>query len=260
MSDFKQQETLKDSKNDEALLDINNIDDEDIEFIEYDIDEEAQIYHDDVESLSKEAKKKHEKTEFSWKKEIISWIWMFIIAIGIAFFANTFLLINAHVPTGSMEKTIPTGSRMIGFRAAYLFSEPERGDIIIFKNPFTPEEDYVKRIIGLPGEKIVVNNCQIFIYDESDNLKYGPLNEPYINGSWIVDAGKVYEFKVPKDSYFVLGDNRNNSYDTIEWYQKVQNSNGEYPQNIIYIHKDNILGQALFTYWESFDWFEDVSY
>ncbi len=251
MSDLKQQNIDSD---------IDNIDDEAIEFIEYDIDDEAQIHHDDVESLSKEAKKKHEKEEFSWKKEVISWIWMMVAAIGIAAFANVFILINAVVPTGSMEKTIPTGSRMIGLRVAYMFSDPERGDIIIFKNPFDKEEDYVKRVIGLPGEKIVINDCQIFIYDKTGELKYGPLDEPYINGTWTVDAGKVYEFNVPKDSYFVLGDNRNNSLDTIEWYDKVQKSNGEYPQDIIYIHEDDILGQALFTYWDSFEVFDDVSY
>ena len=63
MSDLKQQRTLIDLKDDEAFLDINGVDDEDIEFIEYDIDEEAQMFHDDVESLSKEAKKKQEKAE-----------------------------------------------------------------------------------------------------------------------------------------------------------------------------------------------------
>lgn len=251
MSDLKQQNTF---------IDIDSVEDEEIEFIEYDIDEETHIHCDDIETLSREAKKKHEKAEFSWKKEIISWIWMLVIAIGIATFANVFVLINAVVPTGSMENTIPTGSRMIGLRLAYMFSEPERGDIIIFKNPFDKEEDYVKRIIGLPGEKIVINDCQVFIYDDKGNLKYGPLNEPYINGTWTVDAGKVYEFNVPKDSYFVLGDNRNNSFDTIEWYQKVQMSNGEYPQDIIYIHEDDIHGQALFTYWDSFEVFDDVSY
>lgn len=249
MSDLEQQEQF-----------LDNVEDEEIEFIEYDIDEEAQIYHDDVATLSKEAKKKQEKAEFSLKKEIMSWVWMLLIAVGIAAFVNMFVLINAVVPTGSMEKTIPTGSRMIGLRLAYTFSEPERGDIVIFKNPFDTEEDYVKRVIGLPGEKVVIDDCKVYIYDAKGELKYGPLNEPYINGTWTVNAGQVYEFNVPEDSYFVLGDNRNNSYDTIEWYQKVQNSNGEYSEDIIYIKEDQILGQALFTYWDSFDVFDDVSY
>lgn len=253
MSELKQQEDILDEF-------IDSVEDEEIEFIEYDIDEDAQIYHDDVVSLTEEAKKKQEKAEFSWKKEIMSWVWMLIIAIAIAAFVNVFVLINAVVPTGSMEKTIPTGSRMIGLRLAYTFSDPERGDIIIFPNPFDPEEDYVKRIIGLPGEKVVVDDCEIYIYDKDGNLKYGPLEEPYINGTWTADAGKTYVFNVPEDSYFVLGDNRNNSYDTIEWYNKVQNSNGQYSEDMIYIHKDEILGQALFTYWNSFDVFDDVTY
>lgn len=252
MSDLKQQDYENEF--------IDNVEDEEIEFIEYDIDEEAQIYHDDVASLSKEAKKKQEKAEFNLKKEIMSWVWMLLIAIGIAAFVNIFVLINAVVPTGSMETTIPTGSRMIGLRLAYTFSEPERGDIVIFKNPFDAEEDYVKRVIGLPGETVVIDDCKVYIYDAEGELKYGPLKEPYINGTWTVDAGKTYEFNVPEKSYFVLGDNRNNSFDTIEWYQKVQNSNGEYSADIIYIKEDQILGQALFTYWDSFEVFDDVSY
>lgn len=253
MSDLKQQDNIIDDF-------IDNVEDEEIEFIEYDIDEDAQIYHDDVATLSKEARRKQEKAEFSWKKEIISWVWMLAVAVAIAAFVNMFVLINAVVPTGSMEKTIPTGSRMIGLRLAYTFSEPERGDIIIFPNPFETEEDYVKRIIGLPGETVVVDNCQIYIYGKDGELIYGPLEESYINGTWTADAGKVYEFHVPEDSYFVLGDNRNNSYDTIEWYNRVQNSNGALSEDMIYIHEDKILGQALFTYWDSFDVFDDVTY
>ena len=253
MSDLKQQEDILDEL-------VDNVEDEEIEFIEYDIDEDAQIYHDDVVSLTEEAKKKQEKAEFSWKREIISWVWMIAVAIGIAAFVNVFVLINAVVPTGSMEKTIPTGSRMIGLRLAYTFSDPERGDIIIFPNPFDAEEDYVKRIIGLPGETVIIENCEIYIYDENGTLKYGPLEEPYINGTWTSDAGKTYEFHVPEDCYFVLGDNRNNSYDTIEWSEKVKASNGKYSEDMIYIHKDKILGQALFIYWDSFQIFDDVTY
>ena len=139
------------------------VDKEDIEIIEYNIDEEAQTYHDDVAKLSDEAKKKQQKSEFNLKKEILSWIMMFVVAVGIAMFLSFFVLFNAEVPTGSMENTIPTGSRMVGLRLAYTFSEPERGDIIIFKNPNDETEDYVKRIIGLPGETVVIESSSIYI-------------------------------------------------------------------------------------------------
>ena len=248
MSDFKQQENF-----------FDEFEDEEIEFIEYDIDEEAEEYHDDVAALSKEARRQQEKAEFSWKKEIISWVWMLVIAVGIAAFVNYFILINAYVPTGSMEQTIHAESRMIGLRLAYTFSEPERGDIVVFPNPFNSDEDYVKRIIGLPGETVVIDNYEIYIYDSEGNLKIGPLDEPYINGKW-VKKGEAYEFHVPEDSYLMLGDNRNNSYDARGWYEYVQNSNGEYTEDMIYIKRDKILGQALFAYWPSFSVFDDVTY
>ena len=248
MSDLEQQDIL-----------AEKVDDEEIEFIEYDIDEEAPTYEDDVEALSKEAKRKQEKQEFDLKKEIMSWIIMLVSAIAIAAFVSTFILINAVVPTGSMERTIPTGSRMIGFRLSYIFSEPERGDIVIFKNPFNEKEDYVKRVIGLPGETVVIESAKIYIYDSEGNLKLGPLDEPYINGVW-TNRADSYEFQVPEDSYLMLGDNRNSSYDARGWYETVQGSEGQYDEDIIYIHKDKILGQAIFTYWDKFKIFDDVKY
>ncbi len=248
MSDLEQQDLLTDK-----------VDDEEIEFIEYNIDEDAETYRDDVEALSKEAKKKQEKQEFSLKKEIMSWVIMLVSAVAIAAFISTFILINAVVPTGSMEQTIPTGSRMIGFRLAYTFSEPERGDIVIFKNPFNESEDYVKRVIGLPGETVIVESSKVYIYDGNGNLKVGPLDEPYINGEWTTRADG-YEFHVPEDCYLMFGDNRNSSYDARGWYDTVANSGGQYSEDIIYIHKDKILGQAIFTYWNKFKIFEDVKY
>lgn len=234
------------------------VDKEDIEFIEYNIDEEAQTYHDDVAKLSDEAKKKQQKSEFNLKKEILSWIMMFVVAVGIAMFVSFFVLFNAEVPTGSMENTIPTGSRMVGLRLAYTFSEPERGDIIIFKNPNDETEDYVKRIIGLPGETVVIESSSIYIYDSNGELKIGPLDEPYVKDAVWTSEGETYEFKVPKDRYLVLGDNRNGSSDARAWYRSAI-ANGTSLENV-YIHKDKILAQALFTYWKSFKIFEDVQY
>ena len=183
---------------------------------------------------------------------------MFVVAVGIAMFVSFFVLFNAEVPTGSMENTIPTGSRMVGLRLAYTFSEPERGDIIIFKNPNDETEDYVKRIIGLPGETVVIENSSIYIYDSNGELKIGPLDEPYVKDAVWTSEGETYEFKVPKDRYLVLGDNRNGSSDARAWYRSAI-ANGTSLENV-YIHKDKILAQALFTYWKSFKIFEDVQY
>lgn len=237
---------------------VNGEVDEDIEFIEYNIDEDAQTFHDDVAKLSSEAMKKQKKAEFNLKKEILSWVMMIVLAIGIAAFVSTFVLINAVVPTGSMESTIPTGSRMIGLRLAYTFSEPERGDIIIFKNPNDETEDYVKRIIGLPGETVIVENSEIYIYDSEGNLKIGPLEEPYVKAETWTESGERYEFHVPKDRYLVLGDNRTNSADARVWYNEAIENGGDIDS--VYIHRDKILAQALFTYWDTFSIFEDIEY
>ena len=86
---------------------------------------------------------------FSWVKVIVS-------AIIIALLVDFFIIANAVVPTGSMETTIPAGSRIMGLRLYYDFKEPERGDIVIFKYPDDESVDYLKRIIGLPGETVEI--------------------------------------------------------------------------------------------------------
>ena len=102
---------------------------------------------------------KQEDKSFNVKKEIFSWIKIILIAVVIAFVINNFIIINANVPTGSMEKTIIPEDRMIGLRTAYWFSNPERGDIVIFKFPDDESETFVKRVIGLPGEKVVIKDA-----------------------------------------------------------------------------------------------------
>ena len=165
-----------------------------IEFIEYDLAEDQEDVASDNDNIVKEeavpGEEKgeavaEEEKELNIKKEILSWVLMLVVAVGIAAFISNFVLINAFVPTGSMENTIPKKSRLIGLRLAYTFSEPERGDVIIFKNPNKPEENYVKRIIGLPGETVVLENSTIYVYNADGSLKHGPLEEPYLkNKHW----------------------------------------------------------------------------
>ena len=122
-------------------------------------------------------------------REILSWIEVIVIAVVLALAIDNFIIINATVPSGSMEKTILTGSRVLGTRFSYWFSEPQRGDIVVFWYQIDKEKDknlsffkknrtkYIKRIIGLPGETVEIRDGQVYI----DSV---PLEEDYINGEW----------------------------------------------------------------------------
>lgn len=83
------------------------------------------------------------------KEELVSWIKTIVLAVAIALFINFVIIVNATVPTGSMENTIMAGDRVIASRLSYTFSDPERGDVVIFKYPDDEDVLYVKRIIGL---------------------------------------------------------------------------------------------------------------
>lgn len=135
----------------------------------------------------------------------------FVIAIAVALVLKNFVIINATVPTGSMENTIMPKDDILGFRLAYTFSEPERGDIIIFKYPDDETQKFIKRIIGVGGDHVVINDGKIYINDSKE-----PLDEPYLKEEWVVETGP-YDFTVPEGHYLVLGDNRNNSLDARYW-------------------------------------------
>lgn len=164
-------------------------------------------------------------------REIFSWVKIIVIALVIALIINNFIIINANVPSGSMENTIMTGDRMIGLRTSYWFSSPKRGQVVIFKFPDNEDETFVKRVIGLPGETVHIKDGKIYI-----NNSKKPLKEDYLKEEWT--EGNNYEkpFKVPKDSYFCMGDNRNVSNDARYWHKK-------------YVKKSKILAKAEFVYW-----------
>ena len=185
-------------------------------------------FEDDANSLYQEKPPLYRRIG----SELISWVPIIIIAIVIATLLNVFVIISAIVPSGSMLNTIRLDDRMIGNRLAYVFGEPERGDIIIFIPPDNPKDLFVKRIIGLPGETVNIVDGKVYINDSEE-----PLQEDYIydvNGNPWTDTGLSYT--VPKDSYFVMGDNRNNSNDSRYWNNK-------------YVPRDSILAKAAFVYW-----------
>lgn len=168
-------------------------------------------------------------------KEIISWIMVFAIAIALAMVINRFVIYRVSSPTGSMENTIMINDKVFIFRLAYLFSEPKRGDIVVFEAPDKPEEDYIKRIIGLPGD--VVEGIDGMVYVNGEPLEEDYLKEPMLEGP---GTGTFGPFKVPEGHYFMMGDNRNNSADSRFWHNT-------------YVSRKKIKGKAVLKY-PDFKW------
>jgi len=162
-------------------------------------------------------------------RELLSWIQIIVIAAVVAFVLNNFLIANSRVPTGSMENTIMTGDRVIGSRLSYRFEDPARGDIIIFHAPDEPETLYVKRIIGLPGDKVTIRDGHVYLNDSETPLEESYIKEP-------MKPAALQEFQVPEGAYFCMGDNRNGSVDARYWKNH-------------YVYRDKIVAKVLFRYW-----------
>ncbi len=163
-----------------------------------------------------------------WKKIARECFDMIVIPVLLALFCSKVLIVNATIPSGSMEDTILPGDRIIGFRLAYLLQEPDRGDIIIFRFPDDESQVFIKRVIGLPGETVRIVDGRVYI-DGSDT----PLDEIYLKEA---PQGSFGPYEVPKDSYFVMGDNRNHSHDSRFWEHQ-------------YVEKEKILAKAVFQYY-----------
>lgn len=130
-----------------------------------------------------------------------------------------------------METNFHDGEYILTDKVTYRFRPPQRGEVIIFKAPKNPDLDYIKRIIGLPGERIKIDSGKIFINGRQ-------LTEPYILKETVISGGLYLpqgnEIEISEDSYLVLGDNRSHSSDSREWGP---------------VHKNDIIGRAFLRYW-----------
>ena len=202
----------------------------DIEVLDLDQDAMEAEYGDSEESASRAAGKKSEVEALDWKREVLSWVVTLAITFVLIFVLKNYVIINAMVPTGSMENTIMPDDQLFGNRLAYVFEEPQRGDIIFFYFPDDETQKFVKRIIGLPGETVTIEDGKVYINDSEV-----PLEEPYLKEEWRVNKGP-YVFEVPEGCYFVMGDNRNTSRDAREWKNT-------------YVAKEKIIGKAMVIYY-----------
>lgn len=196
--------------------------------------EDDRIFHDaedeeeDWQDCRRTARRKEEE-QIDMKREIRSWVITLAVTFVLIFVLKNYVIINAQVPTGSMENTIMPKDQLFGNRLAYVFDEPERGDIIFFYYPDDETQKFVKRIIGLPGEKVTIVDAKVYINDSEV-----PLDEPYLKEEWVHGTGP-YEFQVPEGCYFVMGDNRNTSQDARYW-------------DNTYVAEEKIIGKAGFIY------------
>jgi signal peptidase I len=145
-----------------------------------------------------------------------------------------FILLQATVQSfivygSSMEDTINDQQRLVISKVAYAFHEPERGDVVVFRPPIKREGDYIKRIIGLPGDTIEVKRGAVYVNDTN-------LDEPYVKESTDYTLSSV---TVPVDNYFVLGDNRNSSNDSHNGWM---------------VPRQNIIGKAWLSIWPPEEW------
>ena len=175
--------------------------------------------------------------------EIWDYVKMIVIVVVVVLFVNNFILINAKIPSESMEKTIMTGDRVFGFRLAYginanifgnqiskKMKDPERFDIIIFKYPDDESQLFIKRLIGLPGETVEIRDGKVYINGSSE-----PLDDSFVPET---PKGNYGPYVVPEESYFMLGDNREHSRDSRFW----DNS---------FVTFDEIVGKAVVRYFPS---------
>jgi signal peptidase I len=129
-----------------------------------------------------------------------------------------------------MEDTVMTQDRVFAFRLSYLFENPQRGDIVVFPLPDDESQNYLKRIIGLPGETVEIKDGKVYINNSEE-----PLAEDYLKEKPTGDYGP---YEIPENSYFMLGDNRNISLDSRFWERT-------------FVKKNKIMGKVLLRYYPS---------
>lgn len=166
------------------------------------------------------------KSRTSWVRELLETA---VLTLAI-FLVVRVALQNFRVEGSSMRPNLHNGEYILVNKIDYMLSSPHRGDVVVFRAvpAGEPDKDFIKRVIGLPGEVVAVKNHTVYINQH-------PLHETYIRNGYV----ETYTFgpqKVPPGDYFVLGDNRNDSFDSSRWASP-------------WLPKGDIIGKAWISYW-----------
>jgi signal peptidase I len=168
-----------------------------------------------------------ENSTSGWKHIILDVVETLLLA-AVLFFVINSVSARVRVDGFSMQPTLEDNELVLVNKMAYWLGQPKRGDIVVFRYPVNPSEDLIKRVIGLPGDVVKIQDGKVFINGLG-------VSEPYIAaapeyfGEWVVPEGQL----------FVLGDNRNDSLDSHEW--------GVLPL-------ENVIGKAVLIYWPPPEW------
>jgi signal peptidase I len=168
-----------------------------------------------------------ENTTSGWKHIVLDVVETLLLA-AVLFFVINSVSARVRVDGFSMRPTLEDGELVLVNKLAYWLGQPKHGDIVVFRYPVNPSEDLIKRVIGLPGDVVKIQDGKLYINGLA-------VSEPYIAA-----APEYYgEWVVPQGQLFVLGDNRNDSLDSHEW--------GVLPQT-------NVIGRAILIYWPPPEW------
>ncbi|MCF8054058.1 MAG: signal peptidase I [Deltaproteobacteria bacterium] len=180
------------------------------------------------------------------KQKIREYAEVIFFALLIAFFVRTFIVQAFTIPSGSMKPSLQIGDFLLTNKLAYgirvplidkfilRFAPPEQGDMLVFQFPLDRSKDFIKRVIAVPGDSVEIKNKQLFVNEILQEHEFAVFADENILPAGISTRDNLPRFIVPEDSFFVMGDNRDQSHDSRFWG---------------FVKRDDILGEALIIYW-----------
>lgn len=208
-----------------------------------------------MRAVHKSIMKKERKLDYTGDREIGSaksksvvreYAEAIVVAVLLALFIRAFVVQAFKIPSGSMKSTLLIGDHILVTKFAYGvtlpiinkeimdFGSPQRRDIVVFRYPVDPDKDFIKRVIGIPGDTIRIQDKRVFVNGEEQNEPYIQHVDPGILPASVSPRDNFGPITVPEHSYFMMGDNRDESYDSRFWK---------------FVDKSALRGKAFVIYW-----------